>query len=430
MYAGLALLYLLAIPTGESPDEPGHLQCIEQVAIYNRLPLREPKPSGETWWARDSIIAGHMCYHMPLYYVAAGQLLEGAAALTGREPQYEFPPTNQLFGEEAALFLHPGDSIWELEDPPTLLALRLFSIILGAVLVAGSFLVGHRLAPAYPAVAALAAVLTAGWPQLAYLSRAITNDALATALAILTLLVLLRIGRPWRFAGLALLSSLAMLSKVSVGFAIVAVVLVWLVELRLYSGLRRVYGTAMLAAAGIWLGTAVLMAAHPVLREHLLISGEAFSGLAEEIGAPAYWQAFLQFTLSSGWARLGWMNLAAPLPHAYAWWILLTAAGSAGFLVLWRGAVTREQRVTLLVCTLWLAVVLLSYLRINVNRLQPQFRFMLAAVPVVSSWAAVGGLYGIRDRARVQWLVVAGVALLLVSYNMWLVLTIVKDAYA
>ncbi len=65
LYLMLATLYFLAIPLGESPDEPGHIQCIQQVALYDRLPIVDPKPQGE-WWKPGVTLSGRMCYHMPL----------------------------------------------------------------------------------------------------------------------------------------------------------------------------------------------------------------------------------------------------------------------------------------------------------------------------------------------------------------------------
>ena len=112
LYLFLSVLYLLAIPVGESPDEPGHLQCIEQVALYQRLPLTEPAPAGDTWWSRGQILSGRMCYHMPLYYLVAGTILQSTAVISGTNVPFQFPPTNEDFGAEAALFIHDEPSLW------------------------------------------------------------------------------------------------------------------------------------------------------------------------------------------------------------------------------------------------------------------------------------------------------------------------------
>jgi hypothetical protein len=429
LYLFLALLYLFAIPVGESPDEPGHLQCIEQVAQYSRLPVIEPKPEGEIWWSYGRIVAGHMCYHMPLYYLLAGQLLKGVAGVLDTAVTYTFPPTNPQFGDGRAMFLHEPYVFGRLPEPATLTGLRLLSILLGLVTVWGSYVLTRRLLPAYPLFAVLAAVLAAGWPQLAYLSRAISNDALATALAVVILVVLMGVGRPYRFILLALLSSLALLTKISVAFVVAAVFMVWLLEFLQFQAERRHYLNALLFSTVIWVLTLLLLTNHPLLSYHLTVSSGAFAAVSERAMTVAYWQEVFWLTLSSGWARLGWMNLPAPLWHAYGWWLLLTLALVAGFVISWRWGQTREQRTRWLICLLWLGLILLSYGRINANRLQPQFRFMLAMVPVLTAWAATGCLAGVRTRPSLQWAIILGTATFLAGYNIWFIFTTVQATY-
>lgn len=429
IYLLLAGLYLFAIPVGESPDEPGHLQCIEQVARYNRLPVMEPMPEGEVWWAHGRIVAGHMCYHMPLYYLAAGTILRGVAATTDSSVTYEFPPTNPRFEPEIAMFLHDKTSFWQLAEPITLTALRLFSIGLGLALVWASYHLTRRLAPEWPLFAVFAAVLVAGWPQIAYLSRAITNDILATTWAVLALAVAAEVGKPRRFVVLAVLASLAVLSKVTMTFIVVVVGLVWVLEFRQYQGQRRAYVWAMVVSVAVWLATAVLLLYHPILREHLAMSNRAFSTIPAQIYTFVYWREFMIMTLSSGWARLAWMNLPAPATHAYLWWGLLTIATVSGYYLLWRKAETGQQRLLLWLCLFWSVGLVLTYLRINVNRFQPQFRFMLALTPVLAAGTAVGCLYGVRVRPFYQWSLIVSIATALVVYNVWFIFTIVQPVY-
>lgn len=429
IYLLLALLYLFAIPTGESPDEPGHLQCIEQVAQYNRLPVTAPAPQGEFWWSHGRIVAGHMCYHMPLYYVMAGYMVRKVAEVTGTAVTYAFPPTNERFGPEVAMFVHDKPYFWQTTEPITLTTLRLLSIVLGLALVWASYVLARRLVPGWPLVAVLAAVLSAGWPQIAYLSRAITNDALATAVAVLVLVILAQVGRPSRFVALALLSSLAILSKVTVAFVAVVVLAVWFLEFRWFPEERKGYLQALGMSMVIWSGTALLLFYHPLLNHHLAISRGAFSGISEQAGSLTYWQEVLATTLSSGWARLAWMNLPAPLWHAYVWWSMAVATMVIGFTFIWRMAKTERQQTLLLICLLWVAGTLLSYLRINANRFQPQFRFMLVMAPILTAGMASGYLYGARQRPLLQWAIILLVAFLLVAYNLWFIFTAVQDAY-
>ena len=428
VYLFLAILYMFAIPPGESPDEPGHMVCVEQVARFHRLPLREPAPQGDVWWSRGRIIAGHMCYHMPFYYLAAGSLLEGTARLTGTPKRFVFPPSNPD-GPQPNMFLHENKPfLGTIPEPVTMVVLRLFSIGLGLVTVVGAYILSRRLYPEGWLAGVLAALLAAGWVQFVALSQGINNDALATALAVATLLVLARPGRPRRFVAAALLSSLAVLTKITMLFTIGAVLSVWFVEMVYLKPARRPWFRALLAGLFIWFGLFLLISQHPVLRENLRISTGAFTAVAANVKTWNYWQQVFQLTLSSGWARLGWMNLPAPLWHAYLWWSGMTFFAFLGLWRSWRSS-AKEGKLLIMILCIWLAGILLVYLRINLNRLQPQFRFAFASLPVLTAWAA-GGIDGlIAGRRSAPWVVTAAVTIFFIVYNVWFVTAVIGPAY-
>lgn len=425
LYLVLAALYLLAIPLGESPDEPGHIQCIEQVALDGRLPSTNPPASGEKWWHRQTILSGYMCYHMPLYYLFAGTVWW----VTDTAVDHPFPATNPQFEHQKALFLHSPYHLGQFSEPASLLILRLFSILFGLSLVVGSYLLTQRLFPNQPLFATLAATFAAGWPQLLFYGRAISNDTLATALAVMVLLQLFNLARPYRFVWLTLLGTLTVFTKMSVAFIILPIMIWWGIEFYLYPQQRRAYGQALLLSALIALPALFLLLSHPLLKQHLAISSGAFSAVSAQIFDWTYWQQMLMLSLSSGWARFGWMNLPAPQWHANLWWLFVGAASLAGGWLFWRQASSRTQRLWLLISLLWLLAALFSYGRININRLQPQFRFLLALVPVLTSLTAVGSLYAIRQRPWAQWMVIVGFATLLLLYNLWFIFTAVRQAY-
>lgn len=425
LYLLLATLYFFAIPLGESPDEPGHLQCIEQLRIDGRLPIVDPPASGEKWWHRDTILSGYMCYHMPFYYIVAG----GVWALTDTAVDQPFPPTNNRFEYERAMFLHPPYRLGQFTEPLHLVLLRLLSILFGGILLMGSYLTTRRLAPDQPLMAQLAALLTAGWPQLLFYSRAISNDSLATAFGVMVLVGLLAVARPYRFIWLTLLGTLTIFTKISVAFIIVPIMLVWCTEYYLWPQQRRAYRQALFFSALIALPALCLLLLHPLFQQHLAISSGAFSSISPRASSWAYWQEMLTLTLSSGWARFGWMNLPAPLWHAILWWLFMGITGTVGLLLTWRKATTPKQRLWVWICLLWLGAGLLSYGRININRLQPQFRFLLPLVPLLTSFTAVGTLYTIRQRPWAQWTVIVVLATLLLLYNLWFILTAVRQTY-
>ena len=430
VYLLLSLLYLLAVPTGESPDEPGHLQCIEQVSILGQLPEIEPWPEGNVWWARENIISGRMCYHMPLYYLAAGSLQKLVATFVPESIDYSFPPINQDFGSNAALFAHQSKtSFWRYSDPVHILALRLFSILLGGITVWASFALARRLLPRQPLIALLSGLLTAVWPQFVYLSRSLNNDGLATSLAVLILLVLLEVYRPNRFILAAFLAMLALITKLSVAFTLVTVLFVWGIEFWQSVSQRQQYIRVLTVCLGIYAIGFLAIYLTPTLWLHFNQGSGAFVNVSDAAREWSYWQQVLELTASSGWVRFGWMNVAAPQMHANIWWLVLLVTAVLGIINILRFSPNKAIYLQVSILVMWLLLVGLSYLQINLNRLQPQFRFMLAAVPILTTFSAAGWLYGFRRNGRLAKVCIVSIVVSLLFYNSWVISSIVRSAY-
>lgn len=430
IYLSLSFLYLLAVPVGESPDEPGHLQCIEQVSLLGQLPQIDPRPEGPEWWSRGRIISGRMCYHMPLYYLVAGGLQRVVATAVSEPIDYEFPPSNENFGPDSAMFNHPAKaSFWSFNMPINLLALRLFSILLGGITVWASYAVACSLLPSWPLMALLAALLTAVWPQYVYLSRSLNNDGLATALAVTILVILLDVQQPRRFIWAALLAILAVFTKLSVVFTAIAVLLVWGIEFWQFPGQRKSYLRYLTICLGLYVAGFLLLFFTPTLWQHFTQGSRSFAALSETVGEWSYWQDVLRLTASSGWVRFGWMNVAAPQGQAYIWWSILLGTAVLGATNSLRTSEQPKIRWQLSIILVWLLLISLSYLQINLNRLQPQFRFTLAAIPVLTALSAIGWLRWLKGNARIARISIVSIAVSLFIYNIWVINSIIKSAY-
>lgn len=430
IYLLLSILYLLAVPPGESPDEPGHLQCIEQVSLLGRLPQIDPRPQGDVWWSRGNIVSGRMCYHMPFYYLLAGGLEKVTATAVAEPIHYEFPPSNPNFGPTPGMFTHPMKaSFWAIGQTIYLVVLRLFSIVLGGVVVWASYAVARRLLPEQPLVSLLAALFTAVWPQFVYLSRSLNNDALATALSVVVLVILLDVQRPQRFVFAAILAILALFTKLSVAFTIVAVLLVWTLEFWRFPAQRRQYLWSLLVCLVLFAGAFLLLFLTPTLWLHFTQGSRSFSALSESVGEWSYWRDVLQLTASSGWVRFGWMNVAAPQNHAYVWWVILLGTAVLGIRFINRETNEKNGRLKLAICSLWLFLIALSYLQINLNRLQPQFRFALASIPLLTVFSAAGWLSWLKGNGRSAVFLITSIVVILFFYNIWVVFSIIAPAY-
>lgn len=421
LYLMLVILYFLAIPLGESPDEPGHLQCIQQVALYHRLPIVEPKPQGE-WWKPGVTLSGRMCYHMPLYYVTAGLLQKAIGHWTGSPVKVDFPAHNEAFGETGVMFLHPDkQTLLQREEPDVVTGVRILSVFLGLVVVWATMATAHLLFPNSSAIALVAGIWIAGWPQFLFLSRAISNDVLATALASIILVVLLRAGRPLRYLALALLSSLAVLTKVTMLFVVGAVAAIWVLEFVRFPLQRRALVRSAAAMLIVWIATATLVYRTPTLRANFWSSARTFHATNEQAFQIEYWMEVGRLTLSSGWVRFGWMNVAAPDATAYLWWSLVLGLSLVGLVRWWQSAPS-ERSVLAMILLIWFLGAMASYVRINMAVFQPQFRFLQSLLPILCALAAGGLLSMAPQRLRPQVLLcvaLIGMAVLINGAIIW-----------
>lgn len=434
LYFFLCTLYLFAVPPGESPDEPSHLQCIEQVSILNRIPIVDPRPSG-LWWTRERVISGLTCYHLPLYYFIAGYTQKALALVTGESLHYEFPPTDPNFatGASVAMFAHESKAQFlTLTEPFTLTALRIGSILLGLLVLWATYRLARRLAPASPYAPILAMTLVAGWPQFVFMSRAISNDVLAVALSSATLAVLVGSDHPRRYIAASASAVAAFLSKTTASFVAGVVIFSWAIEWpRVPAGIRRdQLIRAGLVSLVILSALVALLAWQPALREKIQTTTQTVTSINPAAQTVTYWENVFRTTLQSGWGRFGWMNLATPDSQVYAWWVFLAISGAIGFISAIRQSHDPTARRVILISILWTMCALALYARFQLNRFQPQFRLVLSVVPVLAAFSGIGisAFLGASDRWP-RLMVLISIALLL-AVNLWIIFDVLVPAYA
>lgn len=429
----LALGYLFVIPSGESPDEGGHVQCIEQVSRFNRLPIMEPKPSGLTW-ERTYALSGIVCYHMPGYYLLTGYLQKALHTITNKPLHYEFPPSNPN-GPSPNMFLHASKTKpLSLEEPATMILPRLFSIFMWGFMVLLTYCITRRVMPQQKLAALLALTLLAGWPQFLFMSRAINNDALSIPLSILVLWLLLDIGKPNRFIWATLFACLAVLSKFTTIYLLIMLLLVIPAEIWFTPINRKSYLASTLLSLAILLGTVLLITQHPVLSEHTNYTFRVTSKISDNASNWSYWGDVVQLTLSSGWVGFGMMNIFAPQWQAYLWWSfigLFSVIGIFRFIKLnYRQTNFKMQAFIVL---LWVGAIVGGYLRINLNRFQPQFRYLFALLPIFTMFSGIGlaqtaNFFAKSQKSRELYLV-GTLAAFLFLVNSWIIWQIVIPAY-
>ncbi len=427
-YFLLSFAYFIVIPVGESPDEPGHMRCIEQVANGSWSPIMKTNVDESLdWRARSNILSDYMCYHMPLYYMLSGQVVRLLSA--NNDVHYEYPAINPNYDELPSMFVHEGrTSFGDLNQTAAMLSLRVISILLGLVVLLVTYYVARRIFPEQEIVAITAVTVLAVWPQFLFMSRAITNDSLATALGVIVLAILLRVGHPMRFPLATLIATFAFLTKLSVAFALGVVFAVWLVEVLFFAEEKRPYVRALFFSGGILLGFVLILRLNPILWTKWQYSTGDFSSNRLEIGQLSYWQQVYTWSLSSGWAWFGWLRIRPSETHARIWWLFVQISTILGGYIAIKKADTKQKRLLLLICALWAGAVFVSYIRVTSNRWQPQFRFAFTVLPLLSTFVAGGTITWLK-RDSIQVGILLGFMFLMVAYNGWLIFSIIIPAY-
>ena len=322
-YLALGALYARFTPAWQTPDEPAHYNYVRQVVAAGCCPRIEPGDWSSAYLSQ--LTSGRF----------APELLGELDTL-----QYEdhHPPLYYLLAS-LVFRLSAGD----------LVALRLFSLALGAGAVACSYLVCRRVLPQKPELALGAMALVAFLPQHLHMMSAMNNDALAELLVGLALLWILRYldggGATWQLGALA---GLAFLCKLTVYFlALPGLLAIWLrwrsskaPRLELLRSLATFALVAGLIGGIWWLRNISVYGAPDFLglaaHDAVVADQPRSADYIAEHGPLAYAQQMAATTFKSFWGQFGWMAL--PLDDAlggliYPGFGLLSLAGLSGALL-------------------------------------------------------------------------------------------------
>ncbi len=402
VYLVLGALYAVLTPAWQVPDEPAHYNYVQYVAEHSSLPELRPGDYPAAYleeikarrFSPEMSIEGirYESHQPPLYYILAASVYRLA----------------ERFGL------------------PSLLALRAFSLLLGAAALWVAYRLLHAAFPQEPLLALGAAAFTATLPMHLTMTAAVNNDVLAELLtaAIIWRLMAMR-PADWsnrRSLALGALLGLAFMTKmqsyVALGVAFVALLWDALAASALAVGARAFHPwkKALLHGA-IMLVTALAISAPWLARNAALYGPGDLFGLnrhdqvvvgqltsAQYIaqnGLPALLRSLVTTTFHSFWGQFGWMGV--PLPNTiYLDLALLTGLAFAGLLLyLWRswrsaGLPSGTTARNLVLLIVWAALTTAGYLWWNTRFLQHQGRYLFPALPV---WG-LGFAIGIRELLR------------------------------
>jgi len=369
----VAILYSVWVPLGEAPDEVDHYAYVRHLLLERRLPEGPDMTQGK---------------HPPLYY--------GLAALVGWgiEPGFEFIRSNPDFSLQSPdaspnLLIHTALERYPYQDGPLVMhRARLLSVLLSTVTVWATWRLARLARRDRPDMALGAAGVLAFVPGFVFISGAVNNDNLATALSALALLVsaqLVRHGLTTRrvvvlgvLLGLGLLAKVSTMSVWPAAFVAVTVALPgpfdgsWRrARAPMWRALLRSAARAMLWTC-LTFGLALVVAAPWLVRNWILYGdplgwsmAQATVDLRERAltWGDAIW--LLRGWFTTFWGRFGGaVHIRLPAP---VYWLLgvLSALSSLGLIVPRRaiarcgrgavGTVDRADRVILVLMVLTLA---------------------------------------------------------------------------
>ena len=399
-YVIAGALYAIYTPPWQAPDEPAHFNYIRQIAEAGCCPrieigdwqsdylsqLTTSRFAPEHLGRLDSI--QYEDHHPPLYYLLASVVYK----------------------------LTTGD----------LIALRLFSVVLGAAVVCLSHVISCSIVPDQPQIALGVMALVAFSPQHLSMMASVNNDALAELVVALALLWLIRRNPDdlpiWQ---LGMIVGLALLTKITIYFlALIAPLTIWLKWRRQGRPARD-----FLRSIAIFLLVAVLIGGIWWLRNIAVYGFPDFLGLAAhdavvadqprtadyiaQHGFAVYLSQLTRTTFSSFWGQFGWMAL--PLDGVLGGWIyrsfaVFTLAGLAGAILAARrwftadrdSACSRISADSIIVLLATMLLVALQFIYYNIEFQQWQGRYLYPAlIPV--AFLLVCGLDHWRARLLSQW---------------------------
>lgn len=396
-YLGLGLACGLVVPPFENLDEIEHFGAIRYVADTGHLPVHGIAAAEEYHYRQEAS-------QPPLYYLLSAALVrmlelraDDMSSFLRFNPWVACGPNRfNLYDNRAILYHNPNREAFPWGGTLLMLhALRVWSTLLQAITVLGTYALGRLLFPERPGVALLGTAVVAFNPQFLLVASGVNNDNLVTPLATLALYVLLRTWRDGfavrRSLGLGLLIGLAGLSKLSGWALLILTGLVFLpLALRLHSSpsIQRYSSLALhlslvilpaLALSGWWFWRnwhlyGDLTALKPML------------ALVGERGSPIYPLLETGLVFRSFWGQISCSFYPAGF---YAFYTAFTLLALGGLVLGWR-RLDRVERVAALIQLGWFLLIVVSWARWDMLTPAPGGRLLFPALPSIALVLALG----------------------------------------
>lgn len=378
VYFIVGSLYGAATPVWQAPDEPAHHNYVRSLATGEGFPRMEPGDYDQAY----------------------------LSDLTSRgfPPELSIAPLEYEDHQPPLYYLLAAPVYWASKG--SVLALRVFSVLLGCGAVAMVMTIIYEFWPSQPWIAWFGGGLVAFNPQFVAITAAINNDVLVFALLWLWLWLAMRYLRgmvsPWVLGAVA---GAVLLTK-STGYGVVPLTLLIAYLRYRRAGMPRSWLLRQLVAlfvpvlglGGLWWIRNLIVYGWPDvmgLQQHAAVvigQPRTLDWIADQGFLPflrgAAWTVFRSF-----WGQFGWMGVVVDqrIYQGLAIFSVLTVYGALWRLkeALQRGLEPRQRDALILLGTA-AVITLVMFLGYNVTFVQHQGRYLFPALPLLALGAALG----------------------------------------
>ncbi len=413
VFVALGSYYSLTTPIFETPDEVWHYQVVREIATNHGLPVVDPNTSKPF---------AHEGLQPPLYYIMGAVLIawmnpSDLATVPAPNPFVQIGQPEAGTNDNRNAFVHMPDEAFPYHGAVLAIhLLRLYSVLLGAVTVIFTYLLGLEFVkrPGTPekerssgqVYALLAACFVAFLPQFLFISGAINNDNLATALSAICLWMVVRM---WRrgvtFQSaivLGVLIGCALLAKLSAAALLplaLGVIGIWTIR-------QHAWRTGI--QAGLALGAVAVLVGGWIYVRNWMLYGDPFAWgvLAQLVGARAEPPDLVRWLLSeseglrlSAWGVFGWFNIRA----ASWFYFLFDALAVLGLVGMMYAVLHRKISFRTVIVFIWFLGAVVALWRYSSLIFSTQGRLLFPALPAYAVlWAwGLSTLIPIRLSRRV-----------------------------
>lgn len=383
-----SLIYVIIIPPFETPDENLHLQYINYVSKFGRLP-------NQYEGMRDSSLFVGQGHQHPLYYIFMGSvvnLLSGDRKVDA-EPRFN---KNHIWGggTEGAVpvFSHLDNDFKSNSDKNIFYLLRVFSVLFSLI---NLFFVYKIVLTVLqnPKLACLSVFLAASLPQFQFLSCSVTNDNMTAMFASISVYYLIMVFRnpekTKNFILSGLFFGLGLLAKKTLIFLILSFVIVIAYSLFQKKGYKNLKRNIIFVFVILFVLTGWYF-----IRNYLLYGGflasqmerDTMQSLLDEksIISVYFIKSYTKGALilfDSFIGRFGWMNLHLPVYIAVFYSLLFAVSFYGAISSMYRNKFVSKNLLLLSFATVFFCLAGIAYF--NLTFAQQQGRYLFPVISLI-----------------------------------------------